>query len=170
MSKNGFSKYHAGIVVTYAVLIPVIFIFAPSVLRFDFPRDYLGIIIAAVACAIFAFFYFFGLWRAIFGIFYGVLFAFPEEIIFRGVIQTWLQNHIASTAIAILFSSLIFGIAHLPNGAKGFHPKLWNWKFSALAFLAGLPLGVIFAFTKSLFVPTLLHVFLVAAMKIQPRL
>jgi membrane protease YdiL (CAAX protease family) len=96
--------------------------------------------------------------KIIFTIFYAVLFAVPEEIIFRGLVQGTLATIIENTAITVIISSLIFGLAHLPNGANSLHLKDWNWKFCIIACLAGLPLGIAFAITGSLFIPTLLHV------------
>ena len=81
----------------------------------------------------------------------------PEEIIFRGIVQGILQDYISNVVLLVIASSILFGFAHLPNGSKGLLPKYWNWKFFWITFLAGLPLGLIFALTNSLLFPTILH-------------
>ena len=97
---------------------------------------------------------------------YALLFAVPEEIIFGGIAQNFLQNSLDSVMIVIIISSGIFGLAHLPNGGKGSHPKDWNWRFAVVTFLAGLPLSTIFAITGSLLIPTLLHAFFLIFFKL----
>jgi len=164
----GLPKYHLGIIVLYALLIPVLFVLVPGAFRYNFTSNRLGMIAAIVAFTLVAFFYFLrsrkiekpGLrpGRAASAILYGIAFALPEEIIFRGVIQGFFQAHL-NTALAVLLSALIFGIAHLPNDRK----------LSLLAFLAGLPLGVIFALTNSLLIPTLLHALFVASLELFTR-
>ena len=154
-----------GIVALYVFLIPLVFIFIPGSLNYNFAYDKLALAIMAIACVFFAIF----IWRfkkfsdfkfsTVFkAALYGLIFAFPEETIFRGIIQGFFQAQYSNPAIAILLSSLVFGIAHLPNGAKSFNSRDWNWKFAAVAFLAGLPLGLMFALTQSLLLSILLHI------------
>jgi hypothetical protein len=92
-------------------------------------------------------------------ILYALFFAIPEEVIFRGVIQSYLQTQLHDTVIAVVLASVIFGIVHLPNGAEGINPRKWNWHFTGIAFLGGLVFGEIFALTDSLLISTLLHTF-----------
>ena len=94
-----------------------------------------------------------------------ILFAFPEEIIFRGIIQNWMYNLIGPF-IAVLLSSIVFGAAHALNGARGFLPKKWDWKLMAMTSIAGVYLSVAYYITGSLVVPTLLHAMLIVAMKL----
>jgi membrane protease YdiL (CAAX protease family) len=86
-----------------------------------------------------------------------LIFAIPEELLFRGFIQTALAHQVG-TEWGVLFSALVFGLAHLPNGAKSFSPLGWSWQFAAAAFLGGLSLSALFAVTGSLLFPTLLHI------------
>lgn len=166
------SKYNLWIIGLYLAVFPLFFVFAPRVLRYDLAivqSGYVALIIA-VTFLIFYLLNSFLRFRAIGWqsskplqvfpvIVYALLFAVPEEMIFRGLIQDALQNSIHNAAVAVAVSSVIFGLAHLPNGAKGRRVKDWNWEFAAMAFFAGIPLGLIFALTDSLLVPTLLHAF-----------
>jgi len=86
-----------------------------------------------------------------------VLIALPEEIIFRGFIQRYLQSNISNISVVIFLSSIIFGLAHIPNGARGFLPKQWNWKLVVMSFVAGFYLGFAYFLTGSLVVPIILH-------------
>ncbi len=95
-----------------------------------------------------------------------LLIAIPEEILFRGIIQTYLFLYFQSTISLIGVSSLIFGIAHILNGAKGFSPRNWNWKLVTMTFLAGIFLGLSFYITTSLVVPVILHVLFILMMKV----
>ena len=100
-------------------------------------------------------------------IFYGlILFGLPEEILFRGIIQTGLESMIPHITIVILLSSLVYGLAHILNGAKGLRPKDWNWKLVFITFIVGLYLGCIYFITKSLFIPTILHALFILANQI----
>jgi uncharacterized protein len=97
---------------------------------------------------------------------HAALIAIPEEILFRGLIQGGLQPFIPSLPLLVLGSSLIFGLAHLPNGAWGWRIRQWNWNFARVAFLVGLPLGLLYALTGSLLAPTLLHMLLLMIFKL----
>lgn len=88
---------------------------------------------------------------------YSLLFAIPEEILFRGIIQGLLENVIESKLILITVSSLIFALAHLPNGAKGRNITKWNWELGLITFIIGFPLGIMYLLSESLLFPTLLH-------------
>ena len=99
-------------------------------------------------------------------IYAGPLIAIPEEILFRGIIQTYLLSFIPSATLAILSSSSIFGLAHLGNGTRGLSPRTWNWKLTIMTFVAGLSFGALFYITDSLVLPTILHALLVIVMKI----
>lgn len=96
---------------------------------------------------------------------YAVFFAFAEELIFRGILQKFLQGH-TSTVLAIIISALIFGLAHLGNSARGLALSQWNWKFFEVATLGGLSLGTVYALTGELFAPTLLHALFIIGLQI----
>lgn len=162
--------------VLYALIIPLAFVFLPIEWNYGFTPDNSGLVILISACTILGFYYFLRRRRITFSdlrftqIFsaalYGIIFAFPEEIIFRSIIQGFLESYFEFTAVAVLFSALVFGIAHLFNGRAGLMPGDWNWSLGILTFFAGLPLGAIFGLTNSLLFPTLLHVFLLACSKL----
>jgi membrane protease YdiL (CAAX protease family) len=94
-----------------------------------------------------------------------VLIAIPEEILFRGIIQGYLQSSLPEYQ-TLLVSSVVFGFAHFKNDSKGWIPQQWNWKLIFLTFTVGLFLGSLFIFTKSLVAPILLHAILLIGMKL----
>jgi membrane protease YdiL (CAAX protease family) len=73
-----------------------------------------------------------GLWWKAPATFLGILWvvALSEEFFFRGMLQQWLMQWLGTTA-GLLAASLIFGAVHLP------FRDFPNWKFAALAALAG---------------------------------
>jgi len=95
-----------------------------------------------------------------------VLIAVPEEIIFRGFVQKYLQSVILNPSLSIIFSALVFGAAHLLNGALGFWPGKWNWKLAGMSFIAGLYLGLAYFLTDSLVPPIILHTLILVVVKI----
>ncbi|MDO8664807.1 MAG: CPBP family intramembrane metalloprotease [Candidatus Liptonbacteria bacterium] len=173
------SKYKLWVIGLYLVIFPLFFVFTPSVLRYNFTVVHIGQVLLIIAVT-FLGFYLLNLFfhfrkvgwqnlkffQIILVAAYAVLFAVPEEIIFRGIIQSTLQNSINNILMVVVISSAIFGLAHLPNGVNGLHPKDWNWRFAAVTFLAGLPLSLIFAITNSLLIPTLLHAFFLTFFKL----
>lgn len=97
---------------------------------------------------------------------YSLLTAIPEELLFRAFAHDWLEQYLEYPFLIVLVSSLLFGIAHLPNSAAGMAPSQWNWKFGVIAFMAGIPLGVLFIITESLFFPIMLHVVLLMCFRV----
>ena len=170
------SRYHIGVLVLYIFVIPLCFVLFPTQLRYAPTSDNLGFVTGALVLAVLSFLYF--VWprnfqlahpsgaRVLMASLYGLLFAIPEEIIFRGVVQGYFLTQYVNGAAIVLFSALFFGAAHLPNGARGVSPRDWNWKFFWLSSVAGLPLGLLFLLTKSLLIPTLLHTFFLAGLKL----
>lgn len=71
------------------------------------------------------------------GTFLGMLWvvALSEEFFFRGLLQRWLGEWLASERWGWLLASLAFGLVHLPF--RGFP----NWRFALLAAVAGLFYG-----------------------------
>lgn len=69
--------------------------------------------------------------------------AMPEEALFRAVLQTriqrWLAPRRSATTIAVLMAGILFGVAHLAGGPV----------YVALAAVAGIFYGWIFAATRS---------------------
>ena len=173
------SKYKFWIIVIYIILFPLFYIFTPDALRYNFATENFGQILLIVLVT-FLSFYLLNLYfnfrkigwqnlpfsKILLVFVYALLFAIPEEIIFRGIIQSGIQNYIDNTFLVIIISSGIFGLAHLPNGANGLHIKSWNWSYATNTLLAGLPLCIIFAITDSLLIPTLLHAFFLIFFKL----
>lgn len=69
-----------------------------------------------------------------------------EELLFRGLLQTWLVQHLGPL-LGIGLTALLFGAAHWP-----FSPL-----FAAVAMLAGLGYGLAFHFSGRLWPAMLLH-------------
>jgi membrane protease YdiL (CAAX protease family) len=170
MKALGLTKYHYAILVGYLVICPFVIYLWHGKLSYDITSENLAFVIMIITFS-FAIFYFLNrmfhwftgnfrphtITTTIWVLVFACAFAIPEEIIFRGIFQTSLQNHISSIIGVVLLSSLIFGLAHLPNGANGINIWKWNWQFTKGTFAAGLLLGIIFALTGSLLIPTLLH-------------
>ena len=77
----------------------------------------------------------------------------PEELLFRGIIQNLIFRWTSSPAASVLLASLIFGAAHLNNGA---HPDA---RYFVLATLAGSVYGWVYRRAGSLMAPALTHTF-----------
>ena len=75
----------------------------------------------------------------------GLSAAVGEELLFRGIVQRYLVANTSSPHIGILIASLLFGIFHMQLS-----------RFLPLTFL-GLLLGYSYYYTKSIWVPILLH-------------
>lgn len=164
------NRYHLIVVIGYVIFVMFLFVFSPYTLNYNpgVPTQ------ATVICFVAAVFGTFGYvtWRnparislqpnlpfkkTIWIVIYSLLFAVPEEIIFRGIIQTEISAFIVSPLIIISSSAAIFALAHAFNGANGLYPTKWNWQLILLTFVAGVPLALLFNLTESLFWPTLLH-------------
>lgn len=86
-----------------------------------------------------------------------VTIAVSEEFLFRGIIQNFLDTTLSSKAMSLVVASLLFGSAHLNNGASSLHPSDWNGTYGLMASIAGLAYGWTFRRTSSLLYPMLLH-------------
>lgn len=84
-------------------------------------------------------------------IFFGT--AFPEEILFRALIQNWFTQRVQQQWKAVAIGGLIFGASHL-NNAPG---PLPNWRYMAVATIAGLIFGTVFLRSTSIFASTTVH-------------
>ncbi|MGC1797883.1 MAG: CPBP family intramembrane glutamic endopeptidase [Candidatus Acidiferrales bacterium] len=83
----------------------------------------------------------------------GILFftAWPEEFLFRGILQNLFSRTFRNQWIGLVAASIIFGFSHI------FHAPYPNWKYVALATIAGLFYGHTWMKTKSLFPAALVH-------------
>ena len=83
----------------------------------------------------------------------GILFftAWPEEFLFRGILQNLFQRTFNNQWTGLILASIFFGLSHI------FHAPYPNWKYVALATIAGLFYGRTWMKTKSLFPAALVH-------------
>ncbi|MFQ5742688.1 MAG: type II CAAX prenyl endopeptidase Rce1 family protein [Acidobacteriota bacterium] len=64
-----------------------------------------------------------------------LLIGIPEELLFRGLIQNFLQQRLRREWLALALAAVIFGAAHLNNG------PFPNWRYFVLASIAGVFYG-----------------------------
>jgi membrane protease YdiL (CAAX protease family) len=83
----------------------------------------------------------------------GILFftAWPEEFLFRGLLQNLLSRTFGNQWAGLAVASLIFGLSHI------FHAPYPNWKYVLLASIAGLFYGHVWMRTGSLLPGALVH-------------
>lgn len=83
----------------------------------------------------------------------GILFftAWPEELLFRGLVQNLFTKSLRNERAGLLCAALIFGAAHLNNG--GFP----NWRYAILATIAGIFYGRAWMKTGSLLPGAIVH-------------
>jgi membrane protease YdiL (CAAX protease family) len=78
--------------------------------------------------------------------------ALPEEFLFRGLIQNWLQRTTKKPAASLLIAAVIFGASHLNNG-----PPIPNYRYFLLATIAGMFYGKAWTRTGSLMSSSFTH-------------
>ena len=95
----------------------------------------------------------FGEWKSLPLLSLGILFftAWPEELLFRGVLQNLLSRASNSDLAGWWTASLLFGFSHITNG--GFP----NWRYVALSSIAGFFYGWTWRKTGSIFASALVH-------------
>lgn len=83
----------------------------------------------------------------------GILFftAWPEEFLFRGVLQNCLSRTFNNQWAGLLIASVIFGFSHI------LHAPVPNWKYVLLATIAGIFYGHTWMKTGSLLPGALVH-------------
>ncbi len=174
MTLNGLTSYQRKILILYALAVPLLLALFPYAVRYNFTKGDIVAAVAIIGAGLMALFVLNAVFRTRRIVWkrvslsqiaivcaYSILIAAAEEFIFRGLIQGELLAAIPSLA-AVFVSSLVFGIAHLPNDVRGWNIREWNWKFASIAFAAGIPMSLGFAVTESLIVPTMLHALLLA--------
>ncbi len=77
--------------------------------------------------------------------------AWPEELLFRGLLQNFLSRSSKSELAGWWTASVLFGFSHITN--MGFP----NWRYVILATIAGLFYGWTWRKTGSIFAPALVH-------------
>jgi membrane protease YdiL (CAAX protease family) len=92
-------------------------------------------------------------WKALPLLSLGILFftAWPEELLFRGLLQNMLSRVSDSDLAGWWNASILFGFSHIAN--MGFP----NWKYVLLASIAGFFYGWTWRKTGSIFAPALVH-------------
>lgn len=80
-----------------------------------------------------------------------LLVGLPEELLFRGIIQNFLQKTLHRQGLALMTTALIFGAAHLNNGPSP------DWRYFLLATIAGLFYGRAYIQTGGLMTPACIH-------------
>ncbi len=77
--------------------------------------------------------------------------AWPEELLFRGLLQNCLSRATQSDWFGWIAASVLFGLSHITNG--GFP----NWKYVLLASIAGFFYGWTWRRTNSIFASAIVH-------------
>ena len=92
-------------------------------------------------------------WSSFLGLSVAVLVftAWPEEFLFRGLLQNLLARSSKSDLAGWWTSSVFFGLAHITNGAFP------NWRYAILATIAGLFYAYTWRKTNSVFASALVH-------------
>jgi membrane protease YdiL (CAAX protease family) len=87
-------------------------------------------------------------------LFAGIFFftALPEEFLFRGLIQNWIEHATGKPALSLIVGAVIFGAAHLNNG-----PPIPNYRYFLMASIAGIFYGRAWRSTGSLMASSLTH-------------
>lgn len=83
----------------------------------------------------------------------GILFftAWPEEFLFRGLLQNVLSKTLNSSWAGLFVAAAVFGFAHILHG------PFPNWRYVALASIAGVFYGLAWMRTRSLVPGVLMH-------------
>lgn len=93
------------------------------------------------------------LWQAPL-LFVGIFFftALPEEFLFRGLIQNWIERVSSRSNLSLFIAALIFGAAHLNNG-----PSIPNYRYFLMASIAGIFYGRAWRTAGSLMASSFTH-------------
>lgn len=81
-----------------------------------------------------------------------LLTAWPEELLFRGLLQNALTRTLSSENGGWFAASVVFGLAHITN--NGAFP---NWRYALLATIAGIFYGRAWRKTNSIFTAAIVH-------------
>jgi len=79
--------------------------------------------------------------------------AFPEELLFRGLLQNFLSRATKSETVGWITASVLFGFSHITN------MHFPNWRYVLLASIAGLFYGWTWRKTGSIFASAIVHAF-----------
>ncbi|MGB0035426.1 MAG: CPBP family intramembrane glutamic endopeptidase, partial [Candidatus Acidiferrales bacterium] len=94
-----------------------------------------------------------GRWQSLPAAAIGILFftAWPEEFLFRGLLQNLVSRSLKNQWAGLAVASVIFGFSHI------FHAPVPNWKYVLLATIAGFFYGRAWMKSGSLLPGTLVH-------------
>jgi membrane protease YdiL (CAAX protease family) len=81
-----------------------------------------------------------------------LLTAWPEELLFRGLLQSSLSRTLSNENAGWFAASAVFGLAHVTN--NGVFP---NWRYALLATIAGVFYGRTWRKTNSIFTSAIVH-------------
>lgn len=81
-----------------------------------------------------------------------LLTAWPEELLFRGLLQNSVSRTFSNTTLGWFAASVVFGLAHINN--NGVFP---NWRYALLAAIAGIFYGRTWRKTNSIFTAAIVH-------------
>ncbi|HEY1424757.1 MAG TPA: CPBP family glutamic-type intramembrane protease [Candidatus Acidoferrum sp.] len=93
-------------------------------------------------------------WKSVIPTSIGILFftAWPEELLFRGLLQNFLSRACNNETIGWISASILFGFSHISN-----NHHFPNWRYVFLASIAGLFYGWTWRKTGSIFASALVH-------------
>ena len=77
--------------------------------------------------------------------------AWPEEFLFRGLLQNLLSRSTSSETVGWITASILFGFSHITN------MHFPNWRYVLLATIAGLFYGWTWRKTGSIFASAIVH-------------
>src|SRR5439155_226599 len=86
---------------------------------------------------------------ALVGVF--LIIALPEELLFRGFLQTGLERTLRSRWRGLALTAVLFGLSHWN------HPPVPNWPYVLLATLAGVFYGLAFQAQRRLLAAAVTH-------------
>ena len=92
-------------------------------------------------------------WKSFLPLSIAILFftAWPEEFLFRGLLQNFLSRATSSDTAGWVAASILFGFSHITN------LHFPNWRYVLLASIAGLVYGWTWRKTNSIFASALVH-------------
>jgi uncharacterized protein len=92
-------------------------------------------------------------WKTFIPLSIGILFftAWPEELLFRGLLQNLLSRATNNETAGLITASVLFGFSHITN------LHFPNWKYVLLATIAGVFYGWTWRKTGSIFASALVH-------------
>ncbi len=92
-------------------------------------------------------------WKSFLPLSIAILFftAFPEELLFRGLLQNFLSRASNNDTAGWIAASILFGFSHITN------LHFPNWRYVLLASIAGLFYGWTWRKTNSIFASALVH-------------